>query len=388
MSIFFGILLTLVVLLIVVMIHEFGHFITARLTGMKVEEFGIGIPPHARSLFTDKKWTEYTLNWLPIGWFVRILGEDASGKISKNKWSFITKPWISRVIVLAAWVTMNFFLAFIIFTGLFLYGIAPMTVIPMEGIHSQILPSTHEAIESGYISHQGITLNPVKGSIAEKAGTLSGDIIYSINWIIPKTSQDIIDIIKKNTELKIVVWGDSPRILLMNPKDWKVGMSIGYKELKFNDNKVIKYAWYEAIIMGWRETIATTRLTLEFLSRMVVGIFIPKNEKEHEDAKNMLSGPIWLGSTFVSIVENNVPITIILVMIALLSINLGVINILPFPALDGGRIVTTTLYSLFSYIPNWKIIFSKTEWIIHTMWFIILLIFMIYVSGLDVLRFF
>ncbi len=75
----------------------------------------------------------------------------------------------------------------------------------------------------------------------------------------------------------------------------------------------------------------------------------------------MLAGPIGLGSTFVSIVENSVPITIILVMIALLSINLGVVNILPFPALDGGRIVTTTLYSIFSYFPHGKKYFPKVE---------------------------
>ena len=94
---------------------------------------------------------------------------------------------------------------------------------------------------------------------------------------------------------------------------------------------------------------------------MVVGLFDPKNDKEHEEAKTMLAGPIGLGSTFVSIVENSVPLTIILVMIALLSINLGVVNILPFPALDGGRIVTTTLYSLFSYIPHGNRYFSKVE---------------------------
>jgi regulator of sigma E protease len=76
MSLFLGILLTLVVLLLVVMIHEIGHFVTARLTGMRVEEFGIGIPPRARALYTDKKGTEYSLNWLPIGGFVRILGEN------------------------------------------------------------------------------------------------------------------------------------------------------------------------------------------------------------------------------------------------------------------------------------------------------------------------
>ncbi len=76
MSLLLGILLTLVVLLIVVMIHEIGHFVTARLTGMRVDEFGIGLPPRARSLYTDKKGTEYSLNWLPIGGFVRIFGED------------------------------------------------------------------------------------------------------------------------------------------------------------------------------------------------------------------------------------------------------------------------------------------------------------------------
>ena len=84
MSIFLGILLTVIVLLIVVMIHEFGHFITARLTGMKVEEFGIGLPPRARQLYTDKKGTAYTLNWLPIGGFVRILGEDPNSSDSKH----------------------------------------------------------------------------------------------------------------------------------------------------------------------------------------------------------------------------------------------------------------------------------------------------------------
>ena len=85
MSLFLGILLTLVVLLIVVMIHELGHFVTARLTGMRVEEFGIGIPPRARSLFTDKKGTEYSLNWLPIGGFVRIFGENPQDGIGNQK---------------------------------------------------------------------------------------------------------------------------------------------------------------------------------------------------------------------------------------------------------------------------------------------------------------
>lgn len=388
MSIFLGILLTLIVLLIVVMIHEFGHFITARITGMKVEEFGIGIPPRAKRFFTDKKWTEYTLNWLPIGGFVRIVGEDPRSPESTVKWSFITKPWLSRVLVLVAGVTMNFFLAFAIFTGLFLYGTKPMAIIPIEWSHSILLPSDYEAIEKGYLTHSGIIVESISGSVAQLAGIGSGETLVSINGIVPRLSQDIIKIIQENKEFEIVLWTDTLRTIRVTPKDGKIGMMIGYKNLKVNENIHIQYSGFTAIQKGASETLATTKITFSFLSRMVVGLFQPKNETEHKEAKAMLSGPIGLGSTFVSIVKENVPMSIILVMIALLSINLGVINILPFPALDGGRIVTTTLYSISSYFPHGKRYFSKAEGFIHTIGFFILLAFMLYVSGLDISRFF
>lgn len=388
MSIFLGILLTLVVLLIVVMIHELGHFITARLTGMKVEEFGIGIPPRAYIFFTDKKWTEYTLNWLPIGGFVRIVGEDPRSSDSDIKWSFITKPWTSRVLVLVAGVTMNFFLAFAIFTGLFLYGTKPMAIIPIEWSHSKLLPSDYEAIENWYITHNGILVESISWSVAQKAGIGSGEIVVSINGLVPKLSQDIIRIIQENKEFELTLWWDHPRTIRVTPIDGKVGMMIGYKDRKINENIHIQYRGIEAIQMGAKETIANTKITLFFLSRMVVWLFSPKNETEHKEAKDMLSGPIGLGSTFISIVRENVPFNIILVMIALISINLGVINILPFPALDGGRIVTTTLYSISSFFPNGKKYFSKAEWAIHTIGFIILLSLMLYVWGLDISRFF
>ena len=85
MSIILGILLALIVFLIIVIIHEFGHFSIARLTGMKVEEFGFGIPPRLAKVFTDKKGTDFTVNALPIGGFVRILGEDPTGEDAHKK---------------------------------------------------------------------------------------------------------------------------------------------------------------------------------------------------------------------------------------------------------------------------------------------------------------
>jgi RIP metalloprotease RseP len=131
MSILLGILLTVIVLLIVVMIHEFGHFITARMTGMRVDEFGVGIPPRARTLYQDSRGTEYTLNWLPIGGFVRIYGENHTDHGATHaRDSFMHKKWPSRVLVLSAGVIMNFVLAYLIFVGLFVTGVSPVTVLP------------------------------------------------------------------------------------------------------------------------------------------------------------------------------------------------------------------------------------------------------------------
>lgn len=263
-----------------------------------------------------------------------------------------------------------------------------MAIVDIEGMDSQILPSAHEAIDTGYLTHSGIIISSISGSIASVAWVGSGEIVLSIDGVVPRTAQDIIDIVTRDKDFEMTLAWETTRTVTMSPSQGKVGIMIGYKDLSIDKDKKIQYTGLDAITMGARETLATTRLTLGFLSRMVVWLFAPKNEQEHTEAKTMLAWPIGLGSTFVSIVENSVPISIILVMVALLSINLGVINILPFPALDGGRIVTTTLYSLFSYIPNGWSYFFKVEWIIHTIWFFILLGFMLYVSGLDISRFF
>jgi regulator of sigma E protease len=114
----------------------------------------------------------------------------------------------------------------------------------------------------------------------------------------------------------------------------------------------------------------------------------PAVPEEREQAKEMLSWPIGAGKLFVWLVEVNAPITIILIVIALLSINLWVLNLLPFPALDGGRIVTTTLYSVFSFFPRSQARFLQFEKLLHAAWFILLLILMIYVAWLDIGRFF
>ena len=132
MTVIFGILLALLIFFIVVMIHEFGHFITARLTGMRVLEFGMGIPPKVKKLFTDKKGTDFTLNALPLGGFVRIDGEDISKPTAFNEGNFMSKNWVARILVLVAGVVMNFLLAWMIFSALFMVGTKPLSPIPFD----------------------------------------------------------------------------------------------------------------------------------------------------------------------------------------------------------------------------------------------------------------
>jgi regulator of sigma E protease len=173
------------------------------------------------------------------------------------------------------------------------------------------------------------------------------------------------------------------------PENGKVGIYISYKSLDITKNLSIQKTGLDGIVAGARETYYSSRLTLSFLGDMIHGLFVPKNPREHEDAKSMLSGPIGIGATFVGLVQIGVSLSTILIIIALLSINLGVVNLLPFPALDGGRLVTTTLYSLIVQInKKSEATFLKYEKYFHTLGFILLMILTLYVAGLDISRFF
>lgn len=119
MQIIFGILVALAVFFAVVMFHELGHFLAARRSGVKVEEFGLGIPPKARSFGRDKHGCEYTLNWLPIGGFVRLKGEDELAPTAAEPDSFASKSYFAKSSVILAGVFFNFVLAFLVFTVLF-----------------------------------------------------------------------------------------------------------------------------------------------------------------------------------------------------------------------------------------------------------------------------
>jgi len=156
-----------------VLIHEFGHFIVARKSGVKVEEFGFGLPP--RIWGVKKGETLYSINAIPFGGFVRLLGEDSSDpKAAKNPRSFSNKPARVRILIIAAGVIMNFILAWFLLTIGFIFGIQPLILSADDVLTS---------IQNGTIqTQQGIAVQEVKtGSVAEKAGLQAGDQIVKLN---------------------------------------------------------------------------------------------------------------------------------------------------------------------------------------------------------------
>lgn len=354
MSVIFGIILAILVFFIVVLVHEFGHFITARMTGMKVHEFGLGIPPRMKKLFTDKHGTEFTWNWLPIGGFVRISGEDARSPDAFKKDSFMGKSLPKRLLVLVAGVTMNFILAWIIFFGIFFTGARPLSVLPItaEPTHSYFLPSMQEGIESGFVSHNGIVLHPLTGSVAEASGILPGDRALRIGDQDIITVDGLITTIQTESSFELTLASETGEIktLTIVPENGKIGSQIGYSDLRMNTGATLQaFGLKDASIMAAKETYYSSMLTFNLLGKTLGALLFPKTPEEQQEAKEMLSGPIGVGGAFVSMVDLQVPVVIILLFVALLSINLGVLNILPFPALDGGRMVTTLVYSLLSW---------------------------------------
>lgn len=180
MSYLFTVVVFIVIFSVLILVHEFGHFIMAKKAGIKVEEFGFGLPPR---LWGKKKGeTIYSINWIPFGGFVRMYGEDESDpKSLKSSRSFAAKPMRSRIAVVVAGVVMNFLLAWLLMSIVFIVGTKPLVF--LLGSVEERTSGVLNAVSKGEIVlEEGIKVKAVEaGGLAEQSGFMADDLIYAIN---------------------------------------------------------------------------------------------------------------------------------------------------------------------------------------------------------------
>ena len=353
----------IIVLGVLVFVHEFGHFIFAKRAGMKVEEFGFGFPPRIWGI--KKGETLYSINAVPFGGFVKILGED--GEQRDNPRSFSSKPIGPRLLVIVAGVTMNFFLAVILlmitnFFGLRIGLIDDKTASIARDKSVQII----EVSKDSPADKAGVKL------LDEVAGfKLNGTFqaVYNAedvqNFISENIGQPITIVINRNIEVleKEIV----PRL---NPPAGQgaLGVSLAL-------TGVVSYPWYEAVWRGVYDAVVLTMNT-------IIGYFVLfKTLLFQGKLIADVSGPVGIATLTGQAAR--IGINYLMQFTAMISINLAVLNIIPFPALDGGRALLILLEKLKSSPVN-----KKAEQLVNTVGFVFLIALMVYVTTKDIIRFF
>lgn len=353
----------LLVLSILVLVHELGHFLVAKKLGVKVEEFGFGFPPRVFSKKIGE--TLYSINLLPIGGFVKLYGEDDAGggkigqvkNISKtkgnNQRAFFVRPVWQRAAIVVAGVVMNFLLAVIIISYLF----------SVQGVDTQ--------------GKNVLVLALVHNAPAEKAGlkigdtilTLNGQNVISTNQVITTTKKllghpIILQVKRKDSTISTITL--TPRITYPSNQG-PMGVAIG--------NNIInkKYPWYQAPFIGTVESIKESWLIVQGLWTTVMQLAIDRKVPQG------VAGPIGIAQLTGQFVQ--IGFNAVLSLLSLLSLNLAILNILPIPALDGGR-----LFFILIEAVTGKKVNRNFEAYAHNIGMILLLGLIALITAHDIIR--
>jgi regulator of sigma E protease len=339
--IFFGMLGGLVV------IHELGHFVTARLAGVRVLEFGIGFPPRAKVLRSEGE-TLYTLNWLPIGGFVRLEGEDGD---SDDPRSFVRAALPTKLVILVAGVVMNLVLAFVIFFAI-----------------SALANPTW-----------GLTISEVKpGSPAATAGLMVGDQVATLDGQYFDGFKDpgeaLRDRAGQTVQLGVVRADGTHQTLtatLRRPEDitatsGALGIAFGRK-INYIQNSPVA-----AVGVAAQRTGEALTLIWDGLRSLADSIV-----KRPTQAPPVL-GPIGIASQVGAVFWQLGPV-FTLYLAGILSANLALVNILPFPPLDGGRIAVLLIKRVAG-----ERISLRAERLTYLVGFVFLMAFLAWISFFDI----
>lgn len=349
---FVSILIFLLVLSILILVHELGHFIVARKSGVKVEEFGFGIPPR---LFGKKIGeTIYSLNWLPFGGFVRLHGEQDEGEITNPRRAFLNKSKKVKTLIIVAGVVMNFLLAIVAFAIVYSFSGVPRATGKLK------------------------VIDVAPGSPAQVAGIVVGDIITKVGKDVITNSDDFITKtaalkgkrtvfeIQKNTDLAKVTL--TPR---ENPPQGEGPIGVTITSMEIYYPPVWQRPFY-GIYYGFKDAVYWGQTIAVGLWGLIAGLFRGQVPQD-------VSGPVGIFAVTTEAAKSG--ILTLINFVGILSVNLAILNILPFPALDGGRLLFIGIESVTR-----RKVSAKIEGTIHNIGMIILLVLLLAITIGDIRR--
>jgi regulator of sigma E protease len=345
LSMIITILIFLGILAVLILAHELGHFATAKAFGIKVEEFGLGFPP--RLIGFKRGETLYSLNAIPLGGFTKMAGEE-DPKVER---SLASKGVGTRVIVLSAGSIMNFLLPILLFAIAFMvpHNVATGDVVVAEVAPES--PAVSAGIEAGDII---LSLNdePVR-SIGDLHIYTQLNLGKEVNLAV-RHSDEIIE------EVQLIPRWKPP------PGEGAMGVTVSMPEVTITRQS---YPFWEAIPLGISECIDTFVLFKNEILKWFIGA-----------TPVQVTGPVGIAQLTGEVAQAG--LSPLLLFAGFISINLAIINILPLPALDGGRIV----FVLLGWVRRGKRISPKTESLVHAIGFAILIAAMVAITYQDIIR--
>lgn len=355
-----SVIIFIIILSALIIVHELGHFLAAKKFGIRVDEFGLGFPPRAKKLFTWRD-TPFTLNWLPFGGFVKIFGESPSETSTNEKTepeSFVSKNRSIQALVLVAGVLGNFVFAWALLSFGFMVGLPASTSgsLPVEESHvvvTTVLPS----------------------SPASLAGLKSGDTIVSLSRdglysdLSPKALSDFIAQSPDSLTFEIERSGVISNKVVV-PQEGLIGdrPAIG---ISMDAIGIVELSPHKALWHGLKSASSLTLLTAEAFGSFIGEAFVGRADLSG------LTGPVGIVGMVSDLRE--LGFAYLLTFTALISINLAVINLLPFPALDGGRLLFVCIEALVR-----RPIPTRLFNVVNAIGFALLIILMLLITVQDI----
>jgi regulator of sigma E protease len=352
-------ILFVAILSVLVLIHELGHFVTAKFFRVRVEEFGIGLPPRAVMLF-HKFGTWFSLNWLPLGGFVKLYGEDMDDESQvKSPEAFFNKPIWQRAIILSAGVIMNFVLAMFLFAVVYSVLGVPEKI---EGVKILEVRDNSPAIEAGIPAEAKV--NKIRVSETEYMIGGADDFIALVDEFKGSQIEIGVETGKETTWYEV-----TPRV---DPPEGEGSLGVVLSEME-----IVKYPWWQmpfrGVVVGFQESIMWGKQILNGLWTLISGLVTGQG------VPSELAGPVGIYQVTKQVSQYG--ILAVLQFMGILSINLAILNIMPFPALDGGRLVFLVIEKVIGARRK-----NKFEGYVHAIGMWILLSLMALITIRDVWR--